>query len=190
MAKTTMKYPRSFPTRSSVFVASAARIPRPMSRPPFPLEAALVEDDLLDLPGREFLPEARHPARADALGAVGLLEVGARRDELDLLGHTTGQRRELPQLHAVGQVGPEGAAGALLLRLAVGIALGVAAGAVGHEQRLALGDPGVVLHDLVGPVGVALHRLLGRELDRLDEVDEVLDRLARPHAGIGVPGRP
>src|SRR5437763_12252225 len=152
-----MKYPRSVPTRSRCLVASAARIPRPIARS-LPLQAALVEDDLFDLAGRELLAEAWHPARPDALGAVGLLEVGAGGDELDVLGHAAGQRWELPQRHAVGQVRAERPAPAHDLRLAVGPALGVAAGAHGHEQPLALGDPGVVLHDLCRPGGVALHR--------------------------------
>jgi len=59
------------------------------------LQPALVGHDLLDLLRGENAPEARHPARADALEAVLLLEVGPGGHELGVLLQPVSRLREL-----------------------------------------------------------------------------------------------
>src|SRR5262245_19021853 len=152
-------------------------------------QTPLVVDDRLDLLLRQHVAEMRHAARGDAARPVQLVGGLAVRDPVDLVRYAL-RARELSQRLAAGQVRAECAATlrtgqrarAGLVRIEERPVLGVAAGALELEEQRAVARARVLRLGVRELAREPLLGLLGRELEGLDVVHQVLDPLLVEHA--------
>src|SRR5215216_6332675 len=153
------------------------------------LEATLVVDDRLDLLLGQGVAEVRHAARRDPARAVQLVGGLARRDPFDLVLDAL-RARELTQRVAASEVGAVGATALRtgqrprsgIVRIVEGPVLRVAPRALQLEEQFP-----VVLARVLRPLVLELLRepllgLLGRDLNALDVVHEIVDALLVEHA--------
>src|SRR5947209_3285209 len=152
-------------------------------------QAPLVVDDGLDLLLGQGVAEVGHAAGRDPPRAIRLVGGLARRDPVDLVLDPR-RTRELAHRVAAGEVGSKRAAalrtgerpGPRIRRVVEGPVLGVAPRALQLEEKLAVALARVLRPGVDELLGEPLLRLLGRDLDALDVVDDVVDALLVEHA--------